>query len=78
MSVMAAPKKDPAKKPAKQSRTKDVGMQFYTDQQHADALTRYIESFPEELRPKKGVTLEAALRMLLSSKGFWPPPADPK
>lgn len=75
MLVMATPKK-PAKKPAKQSRTKDVGMQFYTDQRHADALIRYFASFPDEMRPKKGPTLEGALRMFLASKGFWPPPGE--
>ncbi len=58
--------------PAKQNRTKKRGIQFYTSDELADAFEAFINSFPEDRRPKKGPVLETALKEYLQREGHWP------
>lgn len=57
----------------KQNRTKARGIQFYTDDDLADAFEAFILSFPEDRRPKKGPVLETALKEYLQRQGHWAP-----
>jgi hypothetical protein len=75
MSLMAKQKKpDGGKKPPQ--RTKDVGIQFYTDSEVAGAFARYLEELPQENRPVRRALLESLLIKFLTEKGYWPPPDD--
>lgn len=72
MTGTMAKKKETPRKP---QRTKEVGIQFYTDRETADAFARYFADIPEDKRPVRRAVLEAMLRRFLTENGYWPPSA---
>lgn len=62
---------DLAQPPKKRRVTR--GVQFYTDDELADAFDQFLASLSANERPTKRAVIETAVREYLRLKGYWPP-----
>jgi len=81
MSVMSPPRKpksDAGGEEAKKGGRTGANINTYVDEDLRQQLDAFIEAHnaKDEHPATVRSTIEAALRMYLKSKGFWPPPGD--